>query len=52
MISWIKQEIINDDSVQLYDLVAKEQSLVIIKEIFFNDDNIEIINFIDISNIF
>ena len=46
MISWIKQEIINDDdSVQLYDLVAKEQSLVVIKEIFFNDDNIEIINF-------
>lgn len=45
MYSWIKQESINDYSIQLYDLVAREQSLVTIKEILFNDDNIEMIKF-------
>lgn len=45
MYSWIKQESINDDSIKVYDLIAREQSFVTIKEILFNDDNIEVINF-------
>tara|TARA_B110000285_G_scaffold186402_1_gene211733 strand:+ start:389 stop:784 length:396 start_codon:yes stop_codon:yes gene_type:complete len=45
MYSCIKHEIVRDNTVELYDLVAKEECSVVLKEICFNDDNIQIINF-------